>query len=102
MRFMMVSLLFYFPSLTFSSSVDNVENILDCGSAITIILENNIFTASSELPTYRRSYLKGNNFRGFRGFLPNPRKLIPAKNLFCPKPRKLVPAKLVKNFDPQK
>ena len=47
-------------------------------------------------------YLKGNNFRGFRGFLPNPRKLIPAKNLFCPKPRKLVPAKLVKNFDPQK
>ena len=38
----------------------------------------------------------------FRGFLPNRRKLIPAKNLFCPKPRKLVPAKLVKNFDPQK
>ena len=47
-------------------------------------------------------YLKGNNFRGFRGFLPNPRKLIPAKNLFCLKLRKLVPAKLVKNFDPQK
>ena len=47
-------------------------------------------------------YLKGNNFRSFRGFLPNPRKLIPAKNLFCPKPRKLVSPKLLKNFDPQK
>ena len=52
--------------------------------------------------TLREIIFAGINFRGFRGFLPNRRKLIPAKNLFCPKPRKLVPAKLVKNFDPQK
>ena len=53
--FLVVSLSFSFPLLTFSSSVDNVENILDRRRAITIILENDIFTAGSELPTYRRS-----------------------------------------------
>ena len=52
--------------------------------------------------TLREIIFAGTDFHGFRGFLSNPRKLIPAKNLFCLKPRKLVPAKLVKNFDPQK
>ena len=50
---------FSIPSLTFSSSVDNIENVLDCrrvNCSMTTILENNIFTASSELTTYRRSY----------------------------------------------
>ena len=43
-----------FPSLTFSSPVDNVKNVLDCRGAMTTILENKIFTASSEVITYRR------------------------------------------------
>ena len=42
----------FFPSVTFLSSVDNVESILDKISVITTILENNIFTASLELTNH--------------------------------------------------
>ena len=55
--FLLVSVSISFPSLTFSPSVDNVENAFDCRSAVTTILENKIFTASSELTTDRRSYV---------------------------------------------
>ena len=55
--FLLVSFSISFLSLTFSLSVDNVENAFDCRSAVTTILENKIFTASSELATDRRSYV---------------------------------------------
>ena len=55
--FLLISLSLSFPSLTFSSSLGNLQNALDWKSAITTILENNICTASSELTTYRRSYV---------------------------------------------